>query len=170
MADISIQMASDAWGSSADQVADEIVLAAGLALELASWADGSAIDEGAELSLVLSDDAAIQELNKTYRGFDKPTNVLSFPSHILPGAGLPVLLGDVVLSYETVCAQAAAQGKTLEHHAQHLTVHGVLHLLGYDHQDEAEAAEMESLEVMLLEKLGVANPYLITSDVGVSHG
>ncbi len=115
-----------------------------------------------ELSLVLADDAAVQGLNRDYRGKDRPTNVLSFPAwaeHDLPIPGEPAALGDVVLALETVLAEAAAQGKAPADHLAHLTVHGVLHLLGYDHETDAGAAAMEALEVRVLAGLGVPNPY-----------
>jgi len=115
-----------------------------------------------ELSLVLADDATVQVLNRDYRGKDRPTNVLSFPAAdegtpAIPGE--PVALGDVVLALETVLAEAAAHGKPPADHLAHLTVHGVLHLLGHDHQTEVEAAEMEALEVRVLAGLGIPDPY-----------
>ena len=108
--------------------------------------------EPLEMTVVLADDAFVKELNGTYRGKNKPTNVLSFPSDSH--------LGDVVLAFETVEREAAEQGKSFKAHATHLLVHGTLHLLGHDHEQEAEAEEMEALEVKILKKLGVANPYL----------
>lgn len=107
-----------------------------------------------EIAVVLADDAFAQQLNRDYRGKDKPTNVLSFPND---EAGQ---LGDIVLAFETVEREAAEQGKSFKHHAVHLLVHGTLHLLGYDHEIEKEAARMEKLEIKILDKLGVANPYL----------
>lgn len=115
-----------------------------------------------ELSLVLADDATVQALNRDYRGKDRPTNVLSFPAWAgddLSIPGEPVALGDVVLALETVLAEAAAHGKPPADHLAHLTVHGVLHLLGHDHEAEAEAAEMEALEVRILAGLGIPDPY-----------
>jgi probable rRNA maturation factor len=113
------------------------------------------------LSVILTDDAEQRRLNRTYRGIDAPTNVLSFalsdPADRVPGA--PVLLGDVVLAFETVGREAAEQQKPLADHLRHLTVHGVLHLLGFDHRNEAEAAAMERLEVEILKILGVPDPY-----------
>ena len=111
------------------------------------------IDDDAELSLVLCDDAFIQGLNKTWRGKDKPTNVLSFPTEE------PALLGDIVIAYETTASEAADEGKTLADHLSHLVVHGTLHLLGFDHDDDAEADEMEQLESRVLTTLGIACPY-----------
>jgi probable rRNA maturation factor len=115
-----------------------------------------------ELCVALADDAQVRLLNRDYRGIDKPTNVLSFGGSWDPAAGAAapmVLLGDVVLACETVAAEAAVQGKTLADHVAHLTVHGVLHLLGFDHEEAAEAEMMEALEASLLAGLGVADPY-----------
>jgi probable rRNA maturation factor len=118
-----------------------------------------ALWEGAEIGILLADDAAVRELNRAWRGKDKPTNVLSFPAP--PHAGGPGTraLGDIVLAFETVTGEAEAQGKTLADHAAHLIVHGVLHLLGYDHETEDEAEAMEALEVRALARLGIADPY-----------
>ena len=112
---------------------------------------------------MLADDAALRELNREFRGQDKPTNVLSFPAEEKPQSGAPmVLLGDVVLAYETVAREARTQGKSLAEHAAHMVVHGVLHLLGFDHErGGSEAERMEALETQILAKLGVPNPYRI---------
>jgi probable rRNA maturation factor len=115
-----------------------------------------------ELAISLADDAVQQGLNRDWRGIDRPTNVLAFPAwepgtEIPPGA--PLLLGDVVLAFETVAREADEQGKPLSDHLSHLIVHGVLHLLGYDHATEAEAVAMESLETSILASLGVPDPY-----------
>lgn len=114
----------------------------------------------AEAAVALSSDDRVRALNLTYRGKDKPTNVLSFPAseQAMP-AGAPRHLGDIVLAAETVAREAAAEGKPPRHHLQHLVVHGLLHLLGYDHESEAEAREMEALEVEILRELGVPDPY-----------
>ena len=106
----------------------------------------------AEASVVLSDDSFIQTLNSYYRKKDSPTNVLSFPQE------LP-LLGDIVLAHETIAREADEQGKSFEEHLTHLSIHGTLHLLGYDHIDDDDAQEMEALEVEILESLNVKNPY-----------
>lgn len=125
---------------------------------------GPEADEGPlEISLVFTDDAEQRVLNRNYRQKDSATNVLSFPNMdddlaSVP-AGQPRLLGDVVLARETVMREAAEQGKPLADHTTHLLVHGVLHLLGYDHQDAGEAAEMEALERRILAGLGIADPY-----------
>lgn len=115
----------------------------------------------AELSLVLADDATVRDLNGRWRGKDAPTNVLAFASDEAPEAGKPVLLGDVVLAFETVAAEAKSQGKSLADHLRHLVIHGVLHLLGYDHVATAPARRMEALEVRVLASLGVADPYRV---------
>ncbi len=112
-----------------------------------------------EASVMLTDDAQIQELNRTWRGKDKPTNVLSFPAPEQPGATGPRHLGDIALAYETLVRESEEESKELAHHFAHLIVHGVLHLLGYDHETEAEAEIMEALEVKALATLGIADPY-----------
>jgi probable rRNA maturation factor len=118
------------------------------------------------VDITLTDDDEQRALNRTWRGKDAPTNVLAFPLMSLdpdldvpvpPGA--PLLLGDVVLAFETVRREAAEQNKTLADHLRHLVVHGVLHLLGYDHENAAEAAIMEVREIAILSELGVSNPY-----------
>lgn len=116
----------------------------------------------AELVLVLADDRLVRSLNRDYRGHDKPTNVLSFAGldeTVEAAADRPVLLGDVVLARETIAREAEAQGKTAAEHLAHLVVHGVLHLLGYDHESMPEAERMESLERAILADLGIADPY-----------
>ncbi|MCL1050645.1 rRNA maturation RNase YbeY [Shewanella abyssi] len=112
----------------------------------------------AELTIRIVDSAESQMLNNTYRGKDKPTNVLSFPFEAPPGIELP-LLGDLVVCAAVVEQEAIDQQKTLTAHWAHMVVHGCLHLLGYDHIDDMEAEEMESLETQLLESLGYNNPY-----------
>jgi probable rRNA maturation factor len=112
-----------------------------------------------EASVMLTDDAQIQELNRTWRNKDKPTNVLSFPAPEPPGSSGPRHLGDIALAYETLVRESEEESKELAHHFAHLIVHGVLHLLGYDHEVEAEADIMEGLEVKALATLGIADPY-----------
>ena len=116
--------------------------------------------DGVELSLVFTDDDAIQSLNAEWRQKDKPTNVLSFPAFpTAPGDPLPPMLGDIVLAYETVVREAALEGKPLENHITHLIIHGLLHLLGYDHETDEEAEEMEALERQALARLAIPDPY-----------
>lgn len=115
-------------------------------------------DQDTEITVRIVDEAESQALNLQYRGKDKPTNVLSFPFQAPPGVELP-LLGDLVICRQVVETEAAEQGKAVFDHWAHMVVHGSLHLLGYDHIDEQEAEEMEALEIAVLTKLGIANPY-----------
>ena len=113
---------------------------------------------GAELSVVLTDDASIRAINAQWRRKDEATNVLSFPAPpAMPGA--PRLLGDIVIAHETTAREAKAEGKPFADHLGHLAVHGFLHLLGYDHESDADAEVMERLEREILAKLGVPDPY-----------
>lgn len=127
----------------------------------------------AEACLVLADDALLAELNARYRGKQGPTNVLSFPAHdfaapVAAAADLPVgaVLGDVVMSFERLAAEAEAGGLAPAAHARHLLTHGLLHLLGHDHQDDAEAAVMEGLESRLMLAAGLADPYAAHPEAG----
>jgi len=115
---------------------------------------------GAEVVVALSDDATVRELNRRWRGLDKPTNVLSFPAASAPVPGAPIHLGDIAIAYETTAHEAKAEGKPLARHLAHLAVHGFLHLLGYDHESEPEAERMEGLERDILARLGMPDPYL----------
>jgi probable rRNA maturation factor len=128
-----------------------------------------------EINILLSCDEKLQELNRSYRQKDKPTNVLSFPFFELkPRKGVfPVLpkqrvegmtetLGDLAVSYETTHAEAISQNKSFEEHFIHLCIHGILHLLGYDHINNEDADCMEELEIRLLMQFGIANPYILT--------
>lgn len=119
-----------------------------------------------EASLLFTNDAEVHALNREWRGRDKPTNVLSFPMLTreellaLPADGPPEMLGDIALAHETCAREAADKGISLEHHAAHLIVHGLLHLAGHDHVDSDDQAEaMEALEVKALAILGIADPY-----------
>jgi probable rRNA maturation factor len=130
----------------------------------AALATGAPRLGSAELSLVLTDDRRLRALNRRWRGHDKPTNVLSFPTagarrQFVPAAGQPRLLGDVVVGFGVAAAEAETEGKQLPDHLAHLVVHGVLHLLGYDHARAGQARRMESLERRILAGLGVADPY-----------
>jgi probable rRNA maturation factor len=108
---------------------------------------------GADLTILLAADARVRALNATFRGRDQPTNVLSFP------AARGAALGDIALAYGVCAREAAEQGKSLADHLSHLTTHGVLHLFGYDHETDADAALMEAKERAILASLGVADPY-----------
>lgn len=129
--------------------------------QLAAWAraalGGRRAD--AELTLRVVDEAEMTALNETYRRKAGPTNVLSFPGDTIPGMGLD-LLGDIVICAPVVAREAGEQGKAAEAHWAHMVVHGVLHLLGYDHLSDADAAVMEAEEVAVLAEMGYGNPYL----------
>ncbi|MDR2098880.1 MAG: apolipoprotein N-acyltransferase [Rickettsiales bacterium] len=118
---------------------------------------------GAEISVLLTDDAGIRRLNKKWRAVDKATNVLSFET------GDKTMMGDIAMSIDTLSREAEENGKSLEEHYTHLLVHGVLHLLGYDHAEDGEAAKMERLEVMVLKRLGIGNPYKLDWDFVVKE-
>ena len=110
-----------------------------------------------ELAMVLTDDSAIRSLNRAWRGVDTATNVLSFPTK--HAGGKPLLIGDIVLAYETIAGEARTQGKPFAHHVAHLAVHGFLHLLGYDHVQRKDAEAMERLERAALRRLAIPDPY-----------
>lgn len=122
----------------------------------------AAATRGGELAIVLTDDSAIRALNRDWRGHDRPTNVLSFPAHAASRApaGAGRLLGDIVIAYETTAREARAEHRPFAHHLAHLAVHGFLHLIGHDHAADAEAEAMEALEIAVLARLQVPNPYL----------
>ncbi|MDA0902104.1 MAG: rRNA maturation RNase YbeY [Proteobacteria bacterium] len=132
--------------------------------DLAKYIDN---DDELEISILLTNDQAIQKLNHTYRQKDKATNVLSFPTFNDEGQGIEVEgfvpLGDIVLSYETIKKEALEQNKSFINHLSHLVVHSILHLIGYDHIDDQEAENMEKLEIKILKKLDIDNPYNISA-------
>jgi len=152
---VDIVRRAGAW----ENVADEILVNAVRAAFAAVRGDAPP----SEVSLLLTDDAEISELNKNWRGEDGATNVLSFPLDAPQSAAGQELLGDVALAYETVMREAADRGIAIGQHAAHLVVHGMLHLMGYDHKSNQEAAIMERLEVRILGSIGLANPYSLQS-------
>ena len=161
--EIGVVVERDTWLAALPDVESTCrrVAAAALGAATTAWPDNEVARM--ELAVVLTDDAHVRVLNRDYRGQDKPTNVLSFAAlddeeAPLPPDG-PIVLGDVVVAYETTMAEAAHETKTLVQHLSHLVVHGVLHLLGHDHEYEEEAEEMEALEVSVLAALGIPDPY-----------
>lgn len=160
-ANIAISVENPAWREALPEV-ETVVETMALAALAAADCD---LGEGpVEISAVLADNATVHLLNRQWRGKDKPTNVLSFAAlddedaPLVPGA--PLLLGDIILAFETCRDEAADLDKPLADHLSHLVVHGVLHLLGYDHEeDEAEAELMEGLETSILAEFGIADPY-----------
>lgn len=164
--DIDIAVNCSLW---TDALPDAVALAQTAAD--AAWRAGraAATAQATEVSIVLADDAFVQNLNRDYRGRDAPTNVLSFPASAegeVPPPDMVVLLGDIVVAYQTTAAEADLEGKSLSDHLCHLVVHGMLHLLGFDHQTAADADVMEALEIDVLGGLHIGNPY----DVAAAGG
>ena len=160
--------ADEEWDSSRSW--DRLVRrAAEAAIAESAYPDLADSDRPVELSVSLSGNDQVRELNAKWRGKDKATNVLSFPmaderdltrTNV---AGGELLLGDIILARGICEAEAADKGVPVEQHATHLVVHGTLHLLGYDHHDDRDAADMEAREVRALARLGIANPYEVTA-------
>lgn len=147
---LDIEIESDAW-----QALDQVE---GIASKALAAALGES--EQRSVTLLFTDDASMREINREWRGFDKSTNVLSFPSAPAPvPQGEVAHLGDLVLAWETVAREAGEAGKPLADHVTHLIIHGALHLLGYDHETDEEAAVMETKETAILAGLGIADPY-----------
>jgi probable rRNA maturation factor len=154
---VEVSVRCDAW---LDACPEAAALAAAAARAALSQVPMTLRGTPLTLGLVLTDDAEQRELNRTYRGRDAATNVLAFTlADLTCPVGTPVLLGDVVLAFATVAREAAEQQKPLSDHLRHLVVHGVLHLLGFDHQEMEATAAMEAREVEILKTLGVPDPY-----------
>jgi len=145
---VDIQIQSPLWR--AEPAAEETVRAA-IAAAAATLSTA-----GGEVAILLTDDAAIRALNRHWRGIDRATNVLSFPA-AKPGA--PGFLGDIVIAYETLERECDEEDHEFLHHLAHLAVHGLLHLLGFDHQQESEADAMEGLESKIMARLQMPDPY-----------
>jgi probable rRNA maturation factor len=143
---IDIEVEDDAWSGALDNAED---------LARAAAAAAQALTGGGDIAILLTDDGSVRALNARFRGEDKATNVLSFPAPPMPGAPL----GDIALAFGVCQAEARAQGKPLANHLRHLVIHGVLHLAGYDHQGEREAARMEEIERDLLAAMNIPDPY-----------
>jgi probable rRNA maturation factor len=149
---ITIQVQSPLWEAepAAEQTVRDAIAAAAATL---STADN-------EVSILLTDDKAIRLLNREWRGIDKPTNVLSFPAATTKASVRMPLFGDIVIAYETLKRECDDEGRIFLHHLAHLTVHGFLHLIGYDHQVEAQADEMEGLESKIMMRMQMPDPHL----------
>jgi probable rRNA maturation factor len=156
---IEVEVGDPAWEDALPDAAQIAETAAEAAISTASGDDAA---HAGGLVILLTDDAQMKDLNARFRGKDAATNVLSFPAP--PNAHDHI--GDIALAYGVCAGEAAAQGKSLADHLRHLTIHGVLHLFGYDHEIDSEAEAMEVLERRILAGLGVADPY--TDDAG--HG
>ena len=148
---IEISRNVEGWPAALEARADE-------AVREALTQSKAKVTGASELSIVLTDDAEQRELNRDWRGIDKPTNVLSFPQ-IEPFGPVAGILGDIILARETLEREAIEMQVSFEDHFTHLVVHGFLHILGYDHMDDDEALAMEGLETQILASLGVADPY-----------
>ena len=157
-ADISFECESWSLINHLDQLVDDALKATVLEAK-------KKLLDGAEVSLLFCDDARIREFNREWRGLDKPTIVLSFPAVPADRLATSPLLGDIAVAFETVSRESKDEGKTLSHHTSHMIVHGLLHLLGYDHETDEEAEEMEALERAALARLGIADPYAATEPV-----
>jgi len=155
--DIDLAVEDDRWDNAIPDLESLVLRAVEAGLAIAPEKPAGNL----EVSVLLADDATVQDLNKTWRGKDKPTNVLSFPAAPQPlPPGAPAPLGDVVLAYETMVRESAEQGKPLQNHLAHLLVHGTLHLVGQDHElGNTEAEAMEALEIAALATLGIPDPY-----------
>jgi probable rRNA maturation factor len=149
---ITIQVQSPLWEAepAAEQTVRDAIAAAAATL---STADN-------EVSILLTDDKAIRLLNREWRGIDKPTNVLSFPAATTKASVRLPLFGDIVIAYETLKRECDDEGRIFLHHLAHLTVHGFLHLIGYDHQVEAQAEQMEGLESKIMMRMQMPDPHL----------
>ena len=145
---IEVEVEDEAWAVAIVDVEAVVVTAADAALGKVAGV----------VTVLLADDETVRDLNARFRGKDRPTNVLSFPAAPMPGA-VPEPLGDIILAYGTCASEAEAQTKSLADHLRHLVVHGVLHLLGRDHESDAEAEAMEAEEREILSGLGVSDPY-----------
>ena len=158
---IDISSISGGWGSALPGVENVVRRAAE-----STWKaeNDGAVSSDAEVSVALADDAMMRKLNREYRGKDVPTNVLAFPTEDSGAAGRARLLGDVVLAFETIQREAAERSRPLADHVSHLVVHGMLHLLGRDHETDVQAAAMEALEIAILAGLGVTDPYAVVED------
>lgn len=159
---IEVNIEEDKWNSEIPD-AEEIITKA----SIAALCGAGIYNRGRniEVSVLLTNDKSIKKLNSDYRYKNKPTNVLSFPQEEFvageyDNAGTEISLGDVIFAIETIQKESEEQGKPVDNHLAHLSVHGTLHLLGFDHEEDLEAEIMEALEVKILKSIGIENPYL----------
>lgn len=166
--DVLVSIPEPAWTNALADVSSHSTKITTLAYQVGTDYLGAALP-APEISILLTNDAEVMALNLEHRDKAGPTNVLSFPaltadqieSSVFGGVEHPILLGDVVLAFETVDAEAARANKPLADHLAHLLVHGILHLLGFDHATDGTAHRMETLEVDILRRLGVGDPYVV---------
>lgn len=153
---VDVMVESDLWATQPESatIVDRAIAAAARCLPAQRPAEG-------ELAVVLADDATVRALNRHWRAIDAPTNVLSFPARRPAIGRTSALLGDIVIAFETMTREAAAENKPFAHHLAHVAVHGFLHLLGYDHQSDDAAGTMERLERRVLALLDVPDPYVM---------
>ncbi|MGN1078962.1 MAG: rRNA maturation RNase YbeY [Alphaproteobacteria bacterium] len=158
---VALRIDAAAWKNELPDVRKLVKTAASAAWLAGNTGDFKLPVKSAEASVLLADDAAIHALNKAYRGMDRPTNVLSFAALDDEDEPIvdPMLLGDIAVAFETTKREAEEQKISMADHLFHLIVHGVLHLIGYDHMTDADAAEMEALEIKILAQNGMENPY-----------
>lgn len=149
MSGVEVEIEDEAWSRALPDAEAIVARAAEAALAQVEGTDDAVV------TVLLTDDEAVHDLNARFRDKDKPTNVLSFPA---PETAAPHL-GDIALAWGVCAAEAQAQGKPLAHHLSHLVVHGTLHLLGWDHEDDAEGEEMEALERNILAAMDIPDPY-----------
>lgn len=159
---IDILVSADCWPDDAGY--EETIVRA---IEVAAEAAADPASSDAEIAVMLTDDDGIRTLNRDWRGLDRPTNVLSFPAAQPAGDAddAPHMLGDIAIAYETTRREAEAEHKPFAHHLSHLAVHGFLHLIGYDHETDDEAEEMEGLEREILAQIGIPDPYAPRDEV-----
>ncbi len=159
---IDVTVALEMWDTAVADVENLCRCAAAEALAVSDCATPES-----EISVLLCDDDTVSRLNGEFRGQARPTNVLSFPIGNAEIGPQSLLLGDVAIAFETVAAEALSSQLSIANHLTHLVVHGVLHLLGYDHHTTREADKMEALEVEILDRLGVDNPYVTDTNLEV---
>lgn len=154
---VDIQIDSALWDAQPDAEA---------AIRAAVTAAAAHSTSGGEVSILLTDDSAVRVLNREWRGIDKATNVLSFPAPEALSKSAAGILGDIVIAYETLQRESADEHRDFLHHLTHLTVHGYLHLVGYDHEDDAHADEMESLESKIMTRMQLPDPWQDSEKAG----